>query len=132
MKKKGSVCEYSRERDKMLIKAFRTCISESASINLDEIFAEVSRFPAERFYVSELRAMAVIRHHLKKGVWTVRGGRRLEMFRELEARVLNLMGADSELEFEDAVVMAVNSPAPNFYLTPRSCRTLIYNLLKRG
>lgn len=131
MKKKGSVCDYSRERNDALVKSFRRCLSRAKVIDLPAIFREVSESPAERFYVSEMRAAVVIRRHLKDGVWIVKGKERLEMFQEIENRVLFLISEGKGLSLADAVFEAVNSPAPRFYLTPRSCRTLIYEHIKR-
>ncbi|MDE6272367.1 MAG: hypothetical protein K2M31_05105 [Muribaculaceae bacterium] len=130
MKKKGSVSEYSEERDRELVRCFRKRLGEVRVIDLDKIFAEVAAHPASRFYVSEFRAAIVIRHHLRHGVWSVKGAKRLEMFQEIEKRVVGLMESRSDLSLDDALVEVINSEAPEFYLTPRSCRTIIYKLLK--
>lgn len=131
MKKKGSICEFGDERDAALVKCFRKRLGEVMTIDLDRIFREVASHHAPRFYVSEYRASAVIRHHLRHGVWNVKGEKRREMFREIEKRVLRLLEENEGMPFEDAIVAVVNSAAPEFYLTPRFCRTLIYKRLKK-
>lgn len=129
MKKKGSICEFTEQRDAELWKNFRRRLGQVQLINLERIFKEVSEMPAGRFYVSEFRAVTVLRHHLRHGEWKVKGAQRLEMFAELERRVLDLLRSNPGMRFDDAVFDVVNSPAPKFYLTPRSCRTLIYKYM---
>lgn len=131
MKKKGSVSEFSEERDAELVKCFRKRLGEVLTIDLDKIFAEVAAHPAKRFYVSEYRAAVVVRHHMRHGEWCVKGAKRKEMFREIEKRVLRLLEDHDDMSLDDAMVEVINSPAPEFYLTPRSCRTLIYKLIKK-
>lgn len=131
MKKKGSVSEFGEERDRELVRCFRKRLGEVRVIDLDKIFAEVAAHPAPRFYVSEFRASVVVRHHLRHGEWNVKDGKRREMFCEIEKRLLSLRKRCPDLSFEEAMVEVINSEAPEFYLTPRSCRTLIYNILKK-
>ena len=129
MKKKGSICEFTEERDSDLLKCFRRRLAQVHLINLDRIFAEVADMPARRFYVSEFRAAVVIRHHLRHGEWNVKGKRRREMFAEIERRVLAILQKYPDTRFDDALCEVINSPAPCFYLTARSCRTLLYNYI---
>lgn len=128
MKKKGNICDFTPQRDADLLNSFRRSLAECRLIDLDRIFAEVSLMPAQRFYVSEQRAALVIRRHLEKGEWPVKGQQRIRMFEEIERRTLGMLSGNPGISFDDAVFDAVNSPAPHFYLTPRTCRTLIYRM----
>lgn len=132
MKKKGNTCDYIAHRNSQLIAAFKKCIREAALIDLDVIYRKVSRMPCSRFWVSESRAFIVIRQHLLSGEWNVKSRERLEMFKEIERRALEIVNSSDCEDLEDAVYEAVNSPAPCFYLTPRTCRTLIYSLLSKA
>lgn len=130
MKKKGSICEFHAQRDSELVKCFRICLGAAKVIDLDKIFRKVASMPASRFYVSEFRATRVIRTHQLTGEWPVKG-KRLAMFKEIERRLVRLMNDDRSISFDDAMTEVINSPAPEFYLTPRSCRTYIYKSLKK-
>lgn len=130
MRKKGSVSEFSAERDCELIECFRKRLAEVKLINLPQIYREVAQMPTKRFYVSEFRAACMIRHFRRYGEWNVKGSLRREMFAEIERRVSLLQAAKGKMSLDEAVFEVVNSAAPKFYLTPRSCRTMIYKLLK--
>lgn len=130
MKKKGSICDYIAHRNEALVRAFKAEISRATIIDLDQIFRNVSRSPAERFFVSEQRAMVVITHKKRTGEWTLTTPLRVQMFEEIEHRADALLESGAVDNYEDAVYEAVNSEAPCFYLTPRSCRTIIYEALK--
>lgn len=132
MKKKGNVCEFTSQRDAEMWSCFRKILGDVKLINLSRIFAEVASSPASRFFVSEDRAAVVIRYHLRHGEWNVKGAQRIRMFSEIESRVLEILQSNPGTRFEDAVYDAVNSPAPGFFLTPRSCRTILYNYVADG
>ncbi|MDE5653743.1 MAG: hypothetical protein K2G75_07030 [Muribaculaceae bacterium] len=131
MRKQGSVSEFTSQRDAEIVKKFRRCLAQARVLDMDEIFMKVSRLPVERFYVSEVRALQVVKAYRQTGIWPVRTPVRREMFAEIDRRVTMLMSRRPELKFREAVFEVVNSPAPSFYLTPRSCRTLIYSVLQR-
>ena len=53
------------------------------------------------------------------------------MIEEIARRVEAAMETDEELTFRDAIEKVVNSPAPEFYFTPQTCRTLIYEAMRK-
>lgn len=53
-----------------------------------------------------------------------------EMFKEIYSRVLALQKQLPELSMFELVLKAVNSPAPKFYMTPRSAMETIYKIKK--
>lgn len=129
MKKKGSICDCTHQRDLELCAAYRRHIHEASYVYLPEIFKKVSKSPATRFFVSEQRAYLVIHQWRKTGVLSVTSPLRRMMFEDIGRMVDKLMAANPHLTLEDAVFDAVNSPAPSFYITPGSARTLIYKAL---
>ena len=132
MKKQGSVSDYTSDRNAELCAAFRRCLKESPTfIDLEEIFGKLSRLPASRFFISEQRASLIIRARRRTGRWPLKNPLRLSMIKEIEARANNLFRSGDYEDFDDAVFDAVNSPAPSFYLTPRSIRTRIYECLAK-
>lgn len=129
MKKKGNVCDYTQERNSELLGRFRRMVREAPIIDLDVIFRNLSRSKASRFFVSESRAYMIIKRYLKHGEWDVKSALRREMFEEIYRRATDLIREGECDDLEDAVYMAVNSEAPKFYLTPRSVRTLLYEII---
>lgn len=130
MRKKGCVCEFTQERDEELVRCFRRQLASVRVIDLPKIFRELPEMGASRFFVSEMRAREIVGYHMRHGVWKVKSKVRREMFEEIERRVLEAMAEEPSLSMSDAMFEVVNSPAPRFYLTPRTVRTLIYELLK--
>lgn len=132
MKKKGNVCEYTQERDEALCREFRRCIGEAKFINLPEIFRKVASAPAGRYYVSEQRAFLVISQWKSSGRLQVNSPMRRRMFEDIAREAERRRRANSGMSLYDAIFETVNSPAPSFYLTPGSARTIIYRSLDNG
>ena len=132
MRKKGNVCDYVAQRNHELAVSFRRLVREAFILDLDEIFRKVSRSPASRFFLSEARAFELVRRYESTGEWDVRSRTRREMLTEIYSRVMRLREKTPAMSLEDAVYEAVNQPAPCFYLTPRSCRTILYAYAAAG
>lgn len=129
MKKQGSICDFTSQRDAELCLAFRRLIHEASFINLPTIFRKVAESPASRFFVSEQRAYLVISQWRRTGHLPVSTPLRRRMFALISERVDEILGRNPDYSLQDAVFDAVNSPAPSFFLTPGSARTLIYKAL---
>ncbi len=132
MKKFGNKCDYTESKNRELVKLFRAAVRNARIIDLDRIFAEVAASAASRFYISEERVLLLIRQYRESGQWSVRSLQRRQMLAEIERRVSRMMAADAALTLADAVAQVVNAPAPSFYLTPRTCRTLIYRTIQQS
>lgn len=132
MKKKNCNCEYLVSRNSELRREFINRLGGNWK-NINEIFMELSSMPASRFYISEERAYALLKVKIRRGKWHPDILPRCrEMMEEIYRRVNTLMDSDSSLSLKDAVFDVVNSPAPGFYLSPRSIRTILYRYLKAG
>ncbi len=133
MKKNGSISLYTEERDLALLAAFKSEIASRPILDLDDIFAHIaSRVPAPRFYVSEERALLTVKHHLKTGRWLPSSKIRQALFAEIERQALLYIENKEAENLTDAIYLAVNDPAPQFYLTPRTVRTYIYRLTSKN
>lgn len=127
MKKPGSTSSYTPERNMALLAAFRHELRVRRLINLDDIFAHIAtNVSAPRFYVSEERAVLIIKHHLRYGKWLLRSELRRSMFERIESIALRYISEGEAATLVDAIYLAVNDPAPSFYLTPRTVRTYLY------
>lgn len=126
MKKHGSVCDYTKVRNAELASVFNRRLGEARAIDLLEICRLAAESPASRFFISEERAYELVIARRRLGHWPIRLRHRIRMMEEISSRAEALLASGMESTLRDAVYAAVNSPAPEFYLTPRSCRTLVY------
>lgn len=128
MKKPGSVSDFTPQRDRELLAAFKNQLHLLGDVPLPEIFHRAARQPASRFWVSERRAAAVVSKMLKGDLILSMNPKKREMYYEIFRRVERILNERPGCCLTDAVFEAVNSPAPEFYLTPKSARVMIYRL----
>lgn len=132
MSKHRSCAEFGADRDHELLATFDRLMAESdGKMPLGALIAQVGSQPASRFYISELRAQRVLQQRRRGKAAGTSTPTRQRLYRALEERVAELMREDTALKFADAVVQAVNSPAPEFYMEPSSVRVTLYALLRR-
>lgn len=131
MKYHGCILEFTEKRNKELMKAFREAIGKRSFLYIKEISEDVVNMPCSRFWVSEERAMVVVAA-LLKGIPILDAMRptKREMFQEIYNRVLELQKQIPNTSIFELVLKAVNSPAPKFYMTPRSAMETIYKIKK--
>lgn len=135
MKKKGNGCYYIRQRNENLKREFLARLAINGR-NISDAIKALTLVPADRFYISEERAESEIRKAWKNnaGPKAPRRGlsnpRRQAMIKEIMRRVEVLMRRNPGLSLKDAVFEVVNSPAPSFYLTGGTIRTILYSNLK--
>lgn len=129
MKKKGNCCDFISQRDVELRRVCRRHISRGGVEKISGMWGEVSKSPASRFYVSEHRMYALIRHRKKYGHWP-NGERinaqRFAMYEEIWRRFTMMQLENPDMGDMDVIIAVVNSEAPSFYLTPQSMRTIYY------
>lgn len=95
---------------------------------MTDIFEQVSESPSSRFWVSEERAAIVMSRLFKgKSISHMRPNKK-EMFLEIFRRVSDLRQSYPEKSLFELTSIVVNSPAPKFYLTPRSVGEFIYRI----
>lgn len=113
------------------MKAFREAIGKRSFLYIKEISEDVVNMPCSRFWVSEERAMVVVAA-LLKGIPILDAMRptKREMFQEIYNRVIELQKQIPNTSIFELVLKAVNSPAPKFYMTPRSAMETIYKIKK--
>ena len=132
MKKIGSVAEFGHKRDSELLKAFRRAVVESETTDTDEFYRLAAASPSTRFWVSERRASEVIGQMLKGRSIEKMTPMRQKMYRELYRRALLYIEEHPGCTIYDAAFAAVNTPAPEFYLTPLSCRVILSRARRRS
>lgn len=133
MKKLGSTSDFTEARDKELLGAVRRLVMDPSCKSMTEVYARAVMEPCSRFWVSERRAAEVISKMLR-GVdpdWKSVPLRR-KMYQELCRRVIAWRGENPGHPLSDAVFAAVNSQAPEFYLTPESAMVIVSRIMKRN
>ena len=131
MKKIGSISDFKTLRDKELLARFREELAESRGVPLRDLFGRAARRPASRFWVSELRAAEVVSKMLKGEETSNPVPQKARMYDEICRRVIEWQEKNPGRPLSDAVFEAVNSTAPEFYLTDQSARVIIYRLIKK-
>jgi len=131
MKYHGCILEFTDDRNKELMRAFREAIEQSEFIDIAEISERIVNMPCSRFWVSEERAIVVVAAMLKgKPVLNAMRPTKREMFKEIYKRVIELRKERHDASLFELVMKVVNSPAPKFYMTPRSAMETIYKIKK--
>lgn len=118
-------------RDHELLMNFRRELAESRGVPLRELFGRAAKRPASRFWVSELRAAEVVSAMMRGVAPDNMMPQKLKMYEEILRRVEGIRARKPGHPLSDAVFEAVNSPAPEFYLTDDSARVIIYRLRAR-
>lgn len=131
MKHKGCILEFTDKRNDELMAVFRAAIANSQFIDLSEISKVVVNSPCSRFWVSEERA-TVVMSSMIRGFPVLQSMRpvKQEMFREIFRRVQQLKIDNPGRPLYDYVLQVVNSPAPKFYMKPRSAIEILYKIKK--
>lgn len=129
MKHPGSTLRFLHQRNAELMRAYRRACSHRSVISLNDVAEEVVNSPCSRFWVSEDRAWVVFKAYRKgKPVLDTMHPSKQEMFREIFRRASALHAAHPSLSLFEAVTKAVNSPAPKFYMQPRSAIEIIHKI----
>lgn len=132
MKKLGSTSDFICERDRELMAAFRNVLIESDGIALRDMFGMAARRPCSRFWVAERRCAEVISRMLRGDTLPDTPPQKRRMYEEILRRVTAWRRRNPGRPLSDAVFAAVNSPAPEFYLTDRSAREIIYRIRRNA
>jgi len=129
MKHFGCILEFTDQRNKELMSAFRQALAEQDFIDIATVSEIVVNRPCSRFWVSEERALVVISALLKgKPVLDTMRETKREMFTEIFNRFLVLRASEPDTPTFDLVMRVVNSPAPKFYMRPRCAMEIIYKI----
>lgn len=131
MKHQGSILEFTNERNRELLRAYRRACDSKPFIKIAEVADIIVNSPCSRFWVSEERAMVIV-SALDKGkpVLDNMHSTKQDMFSEIYRRVCLLREQRPDDSLYNLVFEAVNSPAPKFYMRPRCAIELIYKIKK--
>lgn len=132
MKHPGCILEFTEQRNKELMRAFRMAIQECTFIDIAKISERIVNTPCARFWVSEERAMVVIQAIIKgKPILNTMRPTKKEMFLEIYKRVNELQKQKNKKSLAQIISKVVNQPAPKFYMKPRCAMEIIYKIKKQ-
>lgn len=131
MKHTGNQFKYSELRDKELIKIFHKCIMESESDNLSKILIQTVNSPASRFWVSEERAAIILSKMFNGDKLDNMTDTKQEMYQELFRRAVIRKQKYPYKSIYEIAIDVTGQPAPKFYLTPKSAKTIICKIKKK-
>lgn len=129
MRKHKAKFPYSAERDKELLRAFRSELSECRHILMDDIYKRIVKRPCSRFWVTEERAAIAVSLMLH-GERVCSSGAKLSMFREIFRRYLIERARQPGRSMASIVERIVNSPAPEFYISPSRAKSILLRARK--
>lgn len=131
MKYFGCILDFTDTRNKELMRAFKLAYEADGALTIDELAERIVNTPCSRFWVSSERAMVVV-SDLIKGKPALDGMRptKRDMFQEIFNRVGALKEQRPKLPLREAVSFVVHTPAPKFYMLPRSAMEIIYKIKK--
>lgn len=130
----GSVSDFITQRNNSILSHYRKLAKQSAVINIAKISNIISNSPAPRFWVSEERATIVVSAMLtgRADKYLPASTRNLKkrMFEDICNKVVCIMEENQDATIANAVWLAVNSRAPQYYMCPRTIADIIYNQIK--
>ena len=111
-------------RNRELRRAVAKAIAEGDNLSAEQVYHRAALTATSRFWISEERAYNVLLAFRRNTPPPLKGTRR-RMYLDLWDRVCDILDRHPGVSFIDAVHQAVNSPAPEFYLTPKSVRVIL-------
>lgn len=127
----GANMEFSEERQENLMRVYDDYITSCEYIRMPEVYEYIANAPAERFYVSDIRAAVVVSDILQgKTLSTMRPLKR-EMFEEICRRVVELKNIHPTWTMRKLCAFVVEQPAPKFYITPGSAKIMVCKARKQ-
>lgn len=126
MKHKGCLMEYASMRADDLMRAYDEYISSCKYIRMPQLYKTIVNMPASRFFVSDKRADTVISAILRgENVLDNMLPLKKEMYQEILRRVQILQRNLPHLSVARLCAIVVAQPAPKFYLTPGTAKTMV-------
>lgn len=129
-----NIFEYRQARDKNLMETYLHNLRLAKyPISLIDVLTNTVNSTSTRFWVSPERACRIISQKLKTGELKISGKNKRKMMEDLFDLVMEMRG-DQQYKHASIsllVSIAVEQPAPRFYLTPESAKSIICEIRKR-
>lgn len=123
--------DYDEERAMDLVNVYRCYLSACDYVCMGDVWRELTEWPAQRFYVSERRAKEAVKRLLKGDNLNEMHPLKREMFKEIFRRVAILHERSPKRRLRSLCAEVVMQPAPGFYLSPSSIKTIVRKALRK-
>lgn len=130
MKKLGAICDYIEDRNRELLSAYHKVVAGVNYIHRDKVLRLVAASPTSRLWISETRAIEVIRKYLLTGR-VPNNSRRGKLYAELCRRYDEVVASHTNEDIDSIVFGIVNSPASEFFMTPQSVKVILCKYKKQ-
>lgn len=128
MRKLGSVSQIAPARNQEMTQTLRAIAGSSESLSSEEIFIRLVNSPSSRFWVSEERAAEILGRMFRGDPLKGMRPHRREMFQALFRIASEYLADNPGASYTDAAFHAVHTPAPKFFITPGSARTIFSHM----
>ena len=130
MKKKGTISQLRHERDADLMRVYQQELDGRPHILLPDVLRAVVSSQSKRFWVTSERASIVIYNMMKGDKLENMRPLKRKMFREIYRRVMKLKKNYPQLSISILTEQVVAEPAPEFYITWQSAKTILSRIRK--
>ena len=130
MRKKGNTFVYREERKNSLLRTYKELLPYVGEIPHDEMLVLITQSPSERFWVSEERALDIIKKMVSGEPITIKRETTTRMFKEILRRVKDLGKRYPNWDLARLVCDVISKPAPEFYITPKSAAVILHRFKK--
>lgn len=131
MKHSGNISDHLPERNAALYEAFKKLSSEYPKRHMRTICEQIIAMPAKRCYVGEERACDVVSSLMAGRKCLIRSEARRRMYEHLVALTTEIRRNNPGVTMEAAVFEAVNTPAPEYFISVATAVSLIYEEIRR-
>ena len=131
MKYVGSYVAYEQARNSDLMRAYETVFNAHRGAKKEEIYKMVVEMPSSRFWVSEERAATIVLNIIKGDKLESMKPKKRLMYFEIYRRVMEAKKKNPDAPISYLTFDVVSSPAPQFYLTPQSAKTIISKIKRK-
>lgn len=117
-----------------LYRAYKETLDEHMKkdgyIIFDKIVEDAIKKPAKRFWISEQQAYSAIKHLLDGQIPDKTLSSKKEMYLEIYSRTIAMRRKRPTLCLKDIVCAVCEQQSPKFYVTFKSARTILFNIIK--
>ena len=113
------------------MRAYETVFNAHRGAKKEEIYKMVVEMPSSRFWVSEERAATIVLNIIKGDKLESMKAKKRLMYFEIYKRVMEAKKKNPDAPISYLTFDVVSSPAPQFYLTPQSAKTIISKIKRK-
>jgi len=121
--------DFIEQRDRLLLQAYNNEMSKKDVRTSQEAISRAVLHPCDRFWVSEYQARNVMSVMIKGKKIDYMSKTKRAMFEEIYKRYKDYI-EHNPCTIIDAMFDIVNSPAPQFYITPKRATDIICKIKK--